>query len=312
MNDICGTYRLTQPRLGYTYVETDNGSVAIDEETGEVLPLNILYVPAGSHVFTPQAQRRNAEYKEQRRQFFKLKEQAAELGKFTFVSTFNDFRDLSPTTFTRLIYLSTYLRYNDSGLYRKGKPITRACLHEVLKISYRQAQRFINEVGEYLHYDDNGRLYLNNSNFVFGNLCRAEKHDAYQKLYIDSVRKLYESTPKSKHKRLGYIFLMLPYINQEHNVLCYDIYERELSKVDTMSVAEFCDIIGYSVDNIQRLLNEYANITFPVDGHEEQFCAFVSNGRNLTDAQIFVNPHVIYNGSQEHLFEILSIFCKTH
>ena len=37
---------------------------------------------------------------------------------------------------------------------------------------------------------------------------------------------------------------------------------------------------------------------------------FVSDGCNLNNAQIYINPHILYNGSNAHLVEILSVFCK--
>lgn len=297
-------------RKGYDYLYTEDGTIAVDLETGEAADTLDICIPVGSHIITPQAQRHNEEYKRKRAEYLKGKEQADKLGRFNFVQIYNDFEILPPSTRTRLIYLSTYLCYNSKALRIRGKPITITNLHEVLGLSPKQTKRFITETREHITCDSDGNLYLEGSCFVFGNMLKGDSKTAYQKIYLENIRRLYRSVPRSKDKHLGYVFLMLPYINKEHNVLCYNIYERELSEMETMSIKEFCQIIGYSTENAAKLIMEYSKITFPVEGRQERFCAFVTTNRNLNEAQIIINPHVIYNGSNKHLVEILSIFCK--
>lgn len=300
-------------RAGYDYFSdyVTGKEQAVDLETGEVLDTVRTIIPVGSSIITPQAQRYNAKRSKLFKDFLNGKEQAKKLGRFNFISINKAFADLSPAALARLVYFSTYIRYGDNKLYlNKNTPIQAKHLKIVLGISSAQVYRFIDEAEGYIAVDKDGGLMLTGGYFIFGKLTQSEDKAAYQKLYIESVRRLYKATPVSKHSQLGYVFMMLPYINKEHNVLCYNIYERDLDKVDTMSIAEFCRIVGYSEKNASRLRREYSKITFPVENRQEQFCMFVSDGCNLNNAQIYINPHILYNGSNAHLVEILSVFCK--
>ena len=297
---------------GYNYIhDAETGqTLAVDKDTGEALPTTLFCVPVGSGIVTPQNERRNAERKRRCGAYSEGIARAEKLGKFNFVSIDANFSALSPADLAKLIYLSTYLEYGSGDLCSRSKRrLTANDLPNKLGISRAQANRFLYASKSYLIIDEDGYLSLDNRTFIFGALRQNSDRAIYQKLYRDSVRKLYKATPVSKHKQLGYVFQMLPYINKEYNILCSNIYETELSEIDAMTVSEFCEIIGYSKANASRLVKEYSKITFPVEGRQEHFCAFVYSGGSANDMRIYVNPHILYNGSNAHLIEILSVFC---
>ena len=300
---------------GYDYIhDTETGqTLAVDKDTGEALPTTLFCIPVGSGIVTPQNERRNAERKRHCDAYRKGIAQAEKLGKFNFVSIGANFSVLSPADLAKLIYLSTYLEYGSVSLcLRSRRRLTANDLPNKLGISRAQSNRFLCAAKSYLTFDKDGYLSLDSSTFIFGALRQNSDSSIYQKVYRDSVRKLYKATPVSKHKQLGYVFQMLPYINKEYNILCTNIYETELSEIDVLTVSEFCEIIGYSKANSARLVKEYSKITFPVEGRQEHFCAFVYSGGSTNDMRIYVNPHILYNGSNAHLLEILSVFCTNN
>lgn len=132
----------------------------------------------------------------------------------------------------------------------------------------------------------------------------------YQKFFIDAVRTLYRNTAPKKHKHLGYVFQMLPFVNTEYNILCYNPTEKDLNYVLPLSVNDFCATIGYNVANRARLLQTYAEITFLVNGHLEQLCSFVTNGADIGISKIFINPHILYFGKCPKQVELLGKFCR--
>ena len=163
----------------------------------------------------------------------------------------------------------------------------------------------------YLTIDDGGDLHINTSVFRRGTLPKKDGLGAYQKIYIEAVRNLYRATPVSNHKQLGYIFLMLPYINIQYNVLCKNPYESDIAEIEPLTVREFCELIGHSYSTVARLREAYSRIRFEIDGQQELFCAFVYDGSSLDDARIFVNPHVFYSGTDPERVEVLGHFCKS-
>ena len=132
---------------------------------------------------------------------------------------------------------------------------------------------------------------------------------SWQKIYIDSVKKLYRMAGKHMHRYLGYVFKMLPYINIQYNILCYDdVFEKNLNNIRQMTDKEFCKEIGYDYSQIARLRKVYRNIRFEVGGRMEAFCAFVDAG---CGTRIYVNPHVLYSGTRPDLVEVLGSFCAS-
>lgn len=300
---------------GYDYIsnpETGETS-AVNPDTGEILPTVTLRMPANSQIISPKAAAAMADRIQRYKIYKENLERANQLGKFNFLSIDANFSALAPANVARLVYLSTYLPFNDSSLrFKNTRQLSNRNLPEVLGISKSQANRFLEDASRYVTVDNDGYLALDNNAFIFGSLKQNPNSSAFQKLYRNSFRKLYKATDVSKHKLLGYIFMMLPYISKEYNLLCSNIYETELWEIDTLSVSRFCRAIDYSEANAHRLIKEYESITFPVGNTQKQFCTFVSDGGNRADSLIYINPRILYNGSNAHLFELHSLFYKAN
>lgn len=282
--------------------------------TGEVKKTVILEVPEGSICYTPEQQEAYKERKqleeERRMKAAMLAMQSNDLGHFYFVSTEREYDYISPATFARLIYLCTYLRYDSSVLYlTKRTPMYEDDLAMVLDLSKNTVKSFLNEASAYLSVLEDRRLSIETDAFYKGALPK-EQHSSFQKVYVDTVRKLYKTTPTNKHRYLGYIFLMLPYVNIEHNILCFNPEETDLESVRAITLLDFCHAINYDVNHAARLRREYAKIFFTINGREEKFCSFVFDGGNPNNSKIYVNPHVLYSGSDYAHVEILGAFCK--
>lgn len=298
----------------YTFYE-DNGELkAVDTETGEILDTTVVTLPVGSIAYTPQQQRH---YKER-----KAKEQLIEIWrtegeKFVFANTQNDLQQLKPETVGRLIFLSTFLSYDDNVLYQTQKtPLSIKTLMQVLKLSKATFSRFCKEVmGKYLFIckdkkSKEERIILNKQAFIRGSLLKYKFCESWQKLFIFPIRELYEILPTVKHRYLGYIFKMIPYINIEYNILCLNPYETDLEKIEPISFDDFCIFNGYTINQRKRLLSIYSNIVFEIREHKEHFCMFVTSLNEKDSEKIFVNPNIIYRGTQKEKVEILGGFCK--
>ena len=210
---------------GYNYIhDAETGqTLAVDKDTGEALPTTLFCVPVGSGIVTPQNERRNAERKRRCGAYSEGIARAEKLGKFNFVSIDANFSALSPADLAKLIYLSTYLEYGSGDLcFRSKRRLTANDLPNKLGISRAQANRFLYAAKSYLIIDEDGYLSLDNRTFIFGALRQNSDSAIYQKLYRDSVRKLYKATPVSKHKQLGYVFQMLTSLDNstQHFVVC--------------------------------------------------------------------------------------------
>lgn len=266
----------------------------------------------GSITYSPKDQKayrkRKAEEEKRRLQGEQRRFWRKNAGQFYFASTESHYKNLRPATMVRLVYLATYIGYTGKLQLTERSPMKRDSLQKILCVSKSETYRFWGEVkDQYVFECDDGQLSMSDDFFFRGKLSYG-RH--YQQLYIAAIRKLYQQTTPTKHKYLGYVFQMLPFINVEFNILCHNPDEKDLDNVNPLTIDEFCKTVGYSSANRARLLQEYAGITFLAGAQRECFCSFVTNGGNIGKARMFVNPHIIYHGSNGDNVQLLGKFCK--
>lgn len=293
---------------GYELIRSDEAGkpLMVHRTTGEVYEVEHMIVPKGSWACTPEMQ---ARYKQREAEGQKKEKWRKDCLKYYFVLA--EDVGLRPATAARLIYLATYMEYGTGRLLvSQRRPMRWGDLPQLLGVSQAEMYRLRREVTDKYILDRDDGLYMVDKYFLRGVLPRSETDRRYQQFYIEAVRELYRKTPNSRHKYLGYVFRMLPYVNMEYNILCHNPDETNLDYVMPLTVSEFCQKIGYASENRGRLLRVYAGITFDVKDHSEHFCAFVTNGLDIDMARIVVNPRVIYKGSQAGKVDILGKFCE--
>ena len=181
-------------------------------------------------------------------------------------------------------------------------------LEKMLRLSRSTVYSFLAEVWDkYLFADESGNLYMS-KDFVRGTIRGHTDDGAYQKFYIDALRELYTQTSSKRHRYLGKIFALLPYINIEYNILCWNQYETDINKIEKIDLGELAVLINYDKSQCARLRMIYDQMTFPWKGNNQKFCSFVASGRELNSFQIFVNPHIVYSGSAWRRVEMLGAF----
>ena len=298
--------------------EIDGKQYRINTKTGEVTEMLTITIPYGSTVRTPEQQ----EQAKKRAEYLKRREEKAyykrlvgkELGHFYWIFADNAFSDLTPQTVAKLVMLCTYLNYNGRFQRSEKTTIKKNDLQKILAISKQAVYDFWREVkGRYIIERD-GNLYISDKANIFrGKLPKTQEPEVthYQKAYINAIRKLYNVTSIRKHKQLGYVFKLLPYINLEYNIFCKDPFIKEIDDIMPLSVIDLCNLIGYNVSQSARLLKELQVLTFEHNHRTEFLISYVDNGTNSPQSKmLFVNPHILYNGSNFQKVEVLGAFCR--
>lgn len=277
-----------------------------NERTGESFMQYHGWVTEGALEVMPDQLRTARQKRDRQAQYYRNNADLKMLGDFSFVASDTRFGDLLPATMARLIYLATFLEYNTGRIMQTSRlPLHRCDLPSFLDISKTSATRLMKEAApKYITKDKDGILYLNVEYFRRGALEDGGT-GKYQKAYVKTIRQLYRSLDQSKHKHLGYVFQMLPYVHIEYNILCRNITERCIEDIDHISATEFCHMIGYDVSALSRLKAIYRGIRFAVGDKVEPFCAFVDVG---STTRIVVNPHILYSGRNPGKVEALGAF----
>ena len=286
-------------------------SLAVERATGEVYETITTTVPAGTIFYTPERQRAYKAKREREEEERLLAEERRHrrnnTPKFYFISAEGREHELRPATMARLVYLATFLDYQGRLKVNLQRTMKFSDLEGILQIKKSEVYCFWREVrNNYVVEDKYGCLYMQRDFSCRGRLPCGER---YQQFYIDSVRKLYRKTRPTSHRYLGYVFQMLPFISTEYNIVCHNPLEQDLDCIEPFSIDEFCNAIRYNPANRARLMKTYAGITFPVDGKQEQFCAFVTKGADIGSTKIFVNPHILYHGKLDMHTQILGKLC---
>lgn len=302
---------------GYEQVihEGTGDVLQVDRRTGEALDTEHWIGPVGTVHLIPQEQAAIERSKEAKAERIKREAEAAEREKyrhskpkFLFVSSDeNTFEGLSDETAARAAYLATYMKYGTDELWaNQREKLKRKDLPRTICLSKATADCFWNEVkGKFFYRDNDSFLHTTGNALIRGPLAGLKiQHEAqYQQLYLSAVKEFYEKITPRQHKRLGHVLKMLHYLNFEYNILCSNPEETKFERVIPMTVSDFCERIGYDVGNVQRLAKEYGKLTFIVADKqtsvwwEEVFCKFMTNGGSIADAHIYINPRLIYRGS---------------
>lgn len=282
--------KLKSQAEGYDFRTTENGErEAVSQRTGEITAVSTVEVPAGSYVITPDQQRARREEIERKRG--RSKE------NFYYVPTTEDFKDIPPADAARMVYLCTFLSYDDGRLMLTNRTsMKRGDLEKTLGLSHAETWRFWETVisAGYLSEDDMGNLFPNKEKFWRGKIKNNER---YVRIYFKGVRSLYKSVSVNQHKLVGTLFSLLPYVNIEFNILCFNPEEKDFDSVELMTLRQFCEAIHYDVKGLKRKLRDMRKLGFDVDGHKERFYYVANDGIDIEGSHLFVNPNILYAGS---------------
>ena len=215
--------------------------------------------------------------------------------------------NIDSATVTRLIYLATYMSYNDNKQlqFDNGNPIMRKDLEKVLGLSSTSTKYFLRQCKAHrlLAIDDSG-IYVT-APMSKGKLTPKQKRDDDAiRIYISAVRELYKKTDEITRKNLSYLFSILPWVNRQYNIVCSNPEEKDQEQIKPLSTLELANLVGCNDANIRRFKTGLRNIE--IDGAVA--VSWVVN--NLKKEKLFINPSLYYAGMDPEKVEILGNFCK--
>lgn len=279
---------------------SDKKTLAMDAKTGEVI--------YGAIILTPEMQ------KELKRQKIKKEiysSQYKQYGNFYWLfyevkkELFN--REIEGATISRLMYLATYIGYNDNMLCHKdNSPIEKGELQNIVKLKDETYRKFIKECEEkkLLWFNEDNHIIISKEYFKKGKFLKNnyKNQKSIIRVYCKGVRSLYEGCNNSyQHKALSYLFMLLPYVNKQYNIVCNNPREERKSRINFLDMEDICNVIGYSNKNKHLLKKELKNLE--ING----MVAF----RWLEDkygSRAIINPSVYYAGDKYSEVYILGEF----
>ena len=216
--------------------------------------------------------------------------------------------NLSKSTVSRLLMLATYMDFENRIVKEVPKTknqakeveyMKRKDIQNTLGLKARAFSDFITEITNagILIKDDKG-YYLSVEYFRKGNIAQ---DNYFSKMYVETVRQVYLSTPVRKHSTLSYIFQLMPHVHWKTN---YIVKDRMcgLDEIETMDLKEICSVLGLettktSVNNMKKEL-----LSFKLTFDNEQYYLFnmmTQSSEKGKRTWFVVNP-LLYNSMTDY------------
>lgn len=201
--------------------------------------------------------------------------------------------DIDRADISRLIYLSTYIDYNDRQenlLVKHGKDYKIECMdrdsiRKTLGLSKTTFCEFINNMIKLkMIFECEGKYYINTEYFSKGDI---NKQDDYTRVFINTTRILYENCKTRQHKTLGYIYQLIPYIDYSTNT----IINNEDKRLSFKEVAELLGVNVSTRQNISKFKNELYKFKIDYNGSEYYiFKGIIEEGYRCKREYFVINP----------------------
>ncbi|MGF9774786.1 hypothetical protein ABEX30_20320 [Priestia aryabhattai] len=167
--------------------------------------------------------------------------------------------DLTKADLARLLFLATYLSYESNQLkFDNGTAITKKHMPELLGLKEQAFRKFYKTVTALGILIDNGaKVNMSADYFYKGTLPKTIKAQeiAYTRTYVNGIRELYKAYGTTrKAGQLGLLYLIIPYIHLETNILASNPKVQDSYEVEPLTLLEIATLLGYEPQKIARTL----------------------------------------------------------
>lgn len=229
-----------------------------------------------------------------------IREWSYELGGFIFVlfkycnQLFKDFEDIKQEDITKLFYLATFVDYNGCLVYNCSF-MNKLDMQKNLNISTSCFYEFYSKMIDCeIFLEQNNKIIINQEYFIKGNLVKQiQKQNDYTRVYIRTIRYLYENVSIRQHSQLGNYFKIIPFIHRQQNVLCWNPDEIN-NQVQLMHVNELKEILGCHRNTVRSFIKNMLSVRL---SNGEAILGFFRTEYDEGLSYIIVNPRVFYGGN---------------
>ncbi len=202
----------------------------------------------------------------------------------------------------RLFYMLTYMSYDKVLLTDKGAHINKKILFDIMKFhrdtfnkwfAMMESSGIIQEV----EFDDGSKTSAKKSYLVISSDCYVKGEikgtkDSYMKMFLNTIREIYESNIGKNMTTIGMVYTIIPYINTEFNTLCHNVNCKDKNDLNLITAGELANLFGYE-GNIGRMEKMLSKIKL---SNGEPMLLFITDGDRVND-KVLVNDLIMYSGN---------------
>lgn len=287
---------------------------AIDIDTGEVLGTTYMKANGSEEIILKSEKKRNLtpEQKMFLNERNEFRNHCKELGGYVHMIyaknelLFNSL-GIDKANISRIIYLATYSDYNQKGLivqqnrdeygkYLSNEPMTRKQIQTILKLGDTAFKSFLKDMkNNNLMFELDKAFFVNTQYFIKGEVENIDNtKQSYCRLFINTIRELYEGCKVTKHKILANVFQLIPFVHYEYNIICHNPNDS-INSPKALTLSEICELLQVDYSHSSRLAKQLYEFKVTVKGVEYHLFSYIVLNANYD--YFVVNPLVIYSGN---------------
>lgn len=229
-----------------------------------------------------------------------------ELGGFVFVSYepnnlyFQEFSDINSIDVIRVFYLFPHMNYK-GYLVCEDIPMTKKAMFNVFNSNGNSFSKsrfyiFLKKLVDtgIINYEgyENKKIKFNSKYFFKGKLPDSVKmNNGFTRVYIDSIKHLFENTTYYQQRKIGVLFKMIPFIHKESNIISYDPNSSE-DCIEPIGIERLSKALGYNINSFHLFLKGLQEIRLQ---NGEPF--MIMNNSTVGRFFVMINPRVVYGGN---------------
>lgn len=217
-----------------------------------------------------------------------------------------DAYDIKPQYKLRFLYLASHLDYNNGNMVIRGEYNTKIRLNkqtmkDILNLKDTEFKTTIKALMECgLLIKDNKYYNLNTDCSVKGEVSANKKN--YTRVFIKTIRELYNKCEPKNHKQLYYVFKMLNSINLQFNIPCYNAECESLDDIKPMKLPDICEVVGYDRSSSNKFWKSIRGFKI---GNDYVVCKHCIDDKEY----IAINPRIYYAGTKiENVSYLVRLF----
>jgi hypothetical protein len=217
------------------------------------------------------------------------------------------YASLTQADLARLMFVGTYTGYRTGRLqHDNGRVIDKKALEDLLGMSRNKFGEFYRKLlAEGILQEVSDELFVNPSVFYRGPVKEiGYELDEYRhtRLFRKTVRDLYEKYTGRKTAQLALIYAVLPFLNFDTNVVCFNPREADDDSLKPMNLENLAALLNYKdTHKLKRALE-----SVKIDGQPVFWLP--SNVHDKRHRRVIVNPRVVFAGNAESLKAVKLLF----
>lgn len=252
--------------------------------------------------------------KEAQKKFYKnqteLGKMERELGGFYMLYYSEKLFDgvVSNNNIVRVIYLATFIEYGTNRLVIKEEGKAQVALKE----ANIQGLLGIKDRGTYYNFKKeiisagimeiiDGELFMSKDYFNKGK--EQTKNNYFIKMYINSIRELYNQVAPKQHKTLSYLFRLVPYINYKYNVITTTPHDSSQALKNRLKKEDIAEILGLDLKTYEKVENQLLKLKITFRGEVYSLLGLVIVRTDIKRKFYVVNPLLYSSGNDYTVLE---------